>query len=68
MNISQASLVIVGANTPDCKVFWKGTQVPGVVGVSADHDHDTHRVVLRVQEDPMLAEMQAAGILIRRTA
>jgi hypothetical protein len=68
MNTSQASLVIVGANTPDCKVFWKGIPVPGVVGVLADNDHDTQRVVLRVQEDPMLAEMQAAGIIVRRAA
>ena len=66
MNLTQSSLVIVGAHTPECKVFWKGQPVPNVVSLSVDNDHDTHRVVLRVKEDPVLAEMQAAGIVIRR--
>jgi hypothetical protein len=34
MNISQGSLVIVGANTPDVKVFWNGQEVPGIVGIT----------------------------------
>lgn len=65
MNISQGSLVIVGANTPDCKVFWNG-QVITQVGVVVNNDSVGTRVVLKVLEDPLLAEMQAAGITIRR--
>lgn len=30
MNISQGSLVIIGANTPECKVFWNG-QEAGII-------------------------------------
>jgi hypothetical protein len=66
MNTTQSSLVIVGAHTPECKVFWKGQPVPNVVSLSVDNAQDTQRVVLRVKEDPVLAEMQAAGIVIRR--
>jgi hypothetical protein len=40
--------------------------VPYVVSLSVDNAQDTQRVVLRVKEDPVLAEMQAAGIVIRR--
>ncbi len=66
MNISQGSLVIVGANTPECKVYWKGVEVQGVVALSTTFDEDDHRVVIKVAEDPVLAEMKAAGIEIRR--
>ncbi len=66
MQTTQGSLVIVGANTPECKVFWNGQEVPGVVAMSTVFDEDDHRVVLKVKEDPMLAEMKAAGIEIRR--
>jgi len=62
MNISQASLVIVGANTPECKVFWNGAEVPNL-GIRVNFDG---KVTLRVAEDPVLAEMQSVGIKIER--
>lgn len=65
MNITQSSLVVVGANTPGCKVFWNGREVP-FLGIAVDKDEKLNRVVLTVAEDPLLAEMKAAGIVIRR--
>ena len=67
MQTAQGSLVIIGANTPDVKVYWNGQDVPGVKGIIVDNDFDTHKVVLKVQEDPVLAELISAGITIRRT-
>ena len=67
METTQGSLVIVGANTQDCKVFWNGNPIPNV-GVTVDNDSDSNRVVLKVVEDPVLAEMAAAGVVIRRVA
>jgi hypothetical protein len=66
MNISQGSLVMVGLNTTEPKVFWNGQEVPGIVGITASNTSASPRVVLNVAEDPLLAEMQAAGIIIRR--
>lgn len=66
MQTTQGSLVIVGANTPECKVFWNGQELPGVVALNTVFDEDDHRVVIKVNEDPVLAEMKAAGIKIVR--
>lgn len=66
MQTTQGSLVIVGANTPGCKVFWNGQEVPNVVALTTVYDEDDHRVVLKVKEDAVLAEMKAAGIDVRR--
>jgi hypothetical protein len=63
---TQGSLVIVGANTEAPQVFWNGANVLGVTGVIVENDLIHKRVVLKVREDPILAEMQAAGIIIRR--
>lgn len=65
MNITQSSLVMVGLNTTEPKVFWNGQEVPGIVGITASNTGTTPRVVLNIAEDPLLAEMQAAGIIIR---
>ena len=62
MQTIQTDLTIIGAHTPDCRVFWKGQEVPNL-GVSVSFDG---KVVLRVAEDPTLADMQGAGIVIRR--
>ncbi len=67
MNITQSSLVIVGANTPDRKVFWNGQEVSGISEINVSNDAERQRVVITVAEDPLLAEMKAAGITIRRT-
>ena len=66
MNITQSSLVIVGANTPDRKVFWNGQEVSGISEINVSDDAERQRVVITVAEDPLLAEMKAAGIIIRR--
>ncbi len=64
MQTAIGSFVLVDANTASPKVFWNGKQVPGVVDVLIDTAMD--RVILKVTEDPVMAEMQAAGITIRR--
>lgn len=66
MNISQGSLVMVGLHTTEPKVFWNGQEVPGVKGITASNTGASPRVVLNVAEDPLLAEMKAAGIKIVR--
>lgn len=66
MNITQSSLVIVGANTPDRKIFWNGQEVSGISEINVSNDAERQRVVITVAEDPLLAEMKAAGITIRR--
>ena len=66
MNITQSSLVIVGANTPDRKVFWNGQEVTGITELSINNNAERQRVAITVAEDQLLAEMKAAGIIIRR--
>lgn len=61
MNITQSSLVIVGANTPDRKVFWNGQEVSGISELNVSNDAERQRVVITVAEDPLLAEMKAAS-------
>lgn len=65
MQTTQGSLVIVGANTSECKVFWNGNEIPNV-GITVDNDIDSKRVVIKVSEDPLLAEMASAGVLFKR--
>lgn len=60
MNIVQGSLVLIlGA---DNKVLFNGVEVPNL-GVQVTFDG---KVTLRVAEDPILAELQAAGVKIVR--
>ena len=66
MQITQTSLTMIGLNTNEPQVFWNGLKVDGIVGIAVDNDADSKRVVLKFNEDPMLAEMQAAGITIKR--
>lgn len=65
MQTTQGSLVIIGANTSDCKVFWNGNEVPNA-GITVDNDADSKRVVIKVLEDPLLAEMATAGVVFKR--
>lgn len=71
MNISQGSLVIVGANTPDCKVFWNGQEVLGVTSLRIDMDTDEQRVALKLRPCESDAdrlrngEMRIAGIRVK---
>jgi hypothetical protein len=61
-------LTVVGLHTPQPQVFWKGAPVPGVVAFESRFNATTNRVVLTVAEDPQLAEMAAAGVIIKREA
>lgn len=66
---AQSNLVLVGANTKDMQVFWKGMRVPNILGVKADWEDDEQRVKIRLQslgvDSTMLAEMRSAGIVIK---
>ena len=65
---TQGSLVLVGMNTATPQVFWNGQLVPGVTGIHVDNETDINRVVLKVPEDPIIAELKAAGITVRRVS
>lgn len=62
MQTAQTDLTIVGAHTNTPAVYWKGQLVPNVTGLRVADG----KVVLSVPDDPLLAEMQAAGIVVRR--
>jgi hypothetical protein len=62
MQTTQGDLVLVGAHTQAPKIFWKGQQVQQVTGLRVVNGI----VTITVPEDPVLAEMQAAGIKIVR--
>ena len=66
MQTVQGSLTILNPHAPDAKVFWNGVEVV-VQGISVTNDDTTKaQVILTVAEDPILAELKAAGIVIRR--
>lgn len=62
MQTVQTDLVITGAHTPDPMIYWKGQQVSPVAAIKVINGV----VTLTVPEDPLLAEMMAAGIKIVR--
>ena len=62
MQTTQGDLVLIGAHTPTPAIFWKGQQVQQVTGLRVVNGV----VTLNVPEDPVLAEMMAAGIKIVR--
>lgn len=66
MQTAQGNLVIIDAHTPDMKVLWKGKLVEGLSLLSVDNSLAGRRVVLQIAEDPVIAEMKAAGITVRR--
>jgi hypothetical protein len=63
---TQGSLTMLDLNTPTPKIFWNGVLVENVTGITVQNDADTQRVVLKMYEAPVVAELQAAGILIKR--
>ena len=66
MNTIQGSLTIINPHAPDAKVFWNGQEV-SVTGISIQNDDVAKSLVtLTVAEDPILAELKAAGIRIVR--
>ncbi|MCG3177624.1 MAG: hypothetical protein MOGMAGMI_02598 [Candidatus Omnitrophica bacterium] len=62
MQTVQTDLTILGAHTPTPAIYWKGQQVTNVSGLKVLDG----KVTITVPEDPLLAEMQAAGIIVRR--
>lgn len=58
----QTDLVIIGAHTLQPTIMWKGQTVPQVTGLKVI----SGVVTLAISEDPVLAEMQQAGIRIVR--
>ena len=67
MITAQGNLTIIGANTPELKVFWNGKLVPNVVELKTEWEKDEHRVKLRVTgDDPMFGELAIAGIHIKK--
>jgi len=62
METVQTDLTIIGAHTESPMIYWKGQQVPNIVGLKVLNGI----VTLTVPEDPVLAEMMAAGIKIVR--
>jgi hypothetical protein len=62
MNIAQGSLVVVWSEKP--QAFFNGQEIADLKAVHLDSERN--RAVLTVSEDPLLAELQAAGIIIRR--
>lgn len=69
MQTAQGSLVIVGVNTTTPKVFWKGTEVLGVVSVKVENEvGDEQRVKLKVfdtNQDDILSEMASENVIIK---
>ena len=68
MEIVQSSFVIVGANTPQMKVYFNGVEVEGVQDLKMDWDIKTPKVTLTLSETNMVQDMKAAGIGVRRAA
>jgi hypothetical protein len=62
MQTTQTDLVITGAHTAQPGIFWKGQPVQQVTGLRVINGI----VTLTIPEDPLLAEMAAAGIKIVR--
>jgi hypothetical protein len=68
MQTTTGSLTILNAHEATPSVFWNGVKVEGITAISVLNGGDMRRVVLTLPEDPILAEMQAAGITIKRSA
>lgn len=66
MEVATGNLTMIGLNTETPSVFWNGVKVSGVVGIRVENAEGTQKVVLTVQENPVLSEMRAAGVKIVR--
>jgi len=62
MQTAHGQLTILNAHTPEPQVFWNGDQVPNIKALAVYNG----KVTLTLPEDPVLAEMKAAGIVIKR--
>lgn len=66
-----SNLTMIGLNTPNPAVFWRGQRVPGVTGIKVDWEDDEQRVKLKItsmyyaDERQQIDEMRAAGIVVK---
>lgn len=67
---SQGNFVVVGANAPAPRYYWKGVELTEVISLHAHIEDDERRVKLRVSNtstfDAAYSEMAAAGIIIKK--
>ena len=63
---AKSSLTILNAHTDVPQIFWNGKILEGVKSINIDNSSLKQRVIITLPEDPTIAEMQAAGIIIRR--
>ena len=68
MEVAKSNLVIVGANTNECKVYWNGVVIEGLKGLTVNNDEDTTKVIMTLAETPQVSELKSAGIIVRREA
>lgn len=68
MQTSQSNLVIIGLNTDNAKVYWKGQEITGITRAQITYDEDESRVKLNVSgdQDAIYAEMIVDGIIIKK--
>lgn len=66
LQTTQGALTVVNAHMPNPSVFWNGILVQGVKSLVINNTGEISHVVLTLVEDLAVAEMQAAGIIIRR--
>lgn len=59
-SVASGNLVIVDGNTPSPSVFWKGQKIEGVTNLKVINGV----VTLGFKEDPIMADMAAAGVKI----
>lgn len=57
---------MLGLNTETPQVFWNGTKVDGITSIMVRNDDDEHSVVFKMAEEPIVTELRAAGISVKR--
>ena len=68
MQTLTTDLTVIGVHTPTPQYFWKGVELKDVTAFSATNKAGVAKISFTVKEDPVLAEMKAAGITIYREA
>ena len=63
---AQGSLTMIGLNTATPKVFFNGQEVPDILTINVVNNESTRSVVLKLAESPVVADLIAAGVQIRR--
>lgn len=66
--IVQGSLVMIGLNTNEPKVYWNGKQIDNITAIHTVWEEDDLRVAFRVNsmEDSLLTELQVQGIKVKK--